>query len=99
MMAPPIGFGKLVDRLALAGDPHRSGEGLPERFAQAGMRIGAEQLRQLIEFGAGRPYATMAAARYAALNARKLDSDEVGWFETREGIAEAERHLAEDPNG
>jgi hypothetical protein len=40
----------------------------------------------------------MAAARYAALNARKLSSKVVGEFETREGIAEAERHLAEDPD-
>lgn len=49
-----------------------------------------------MEFGDGRPYATMTAARYAALNARKLGSPTVGTFEAEEGVAEARRHLAED---
>jgi hypothetical protein len=98
MMVPPVGFGKLVDSLPLAEEIPMPiwREGLPARFAQAGLRIESRYLRQLIEFGAGRPYATMMVARYAALNARKLGSEEVGPFEAREAIAEAERHLAED---
>jgi hypothetical protein len=38
----------------------------------------------------------MTAARYAALNARKLGDETVGLFEAEEGIAEARRHLKED---
>lgn len=38
----------------------------------------------------------MTAARYAALNARKLGSETVGTFEAEEGVAEARRHLEED---
>lgn len=98
MMLPPVGFGKLVDRLALDEKIPAPvwRDGLPERFARAELRIDDQHLRQLIEFGAGRPYATMAAARYTALNTRKLGGGRVGALETREGIAEAERHLGED---
>lgn len=98
MMGGPIQFGKLVDRLPL--DPRISAaawrEGLPGRFERAGLAVGSEGLEALIAFGDGKPYATMSAARYAALNARKLGGAAVGEFEIEEGIAEARRHLTED---
>jgi hypothetical protein len=98
MMRPPIGFGKLVDRLPLAGEIAASSwrEGLPDRFEQARLTLPGDALEELIRFGEGRPYATMSAARYSALNARKLGSTTVGEFEVKEGIAEARRHLEED---
>ena len=99
MMGDPIGFGELVDRLGLAPDISIGiwRESLPERFSQAHLSIEADALDALLAFGDGRPYPTMTAARYAAFNARKLGSAEVGHFEVVEGIAEAKRHLAEDP--
>jgi len=96
----PAQFGKLVDRLTL--DPRISADiwrlGLAERFAQAGLELGAEALEQLIAFGEGRPYPTMTAARYAALAARKLGSVTVEAFDAQMAIDEARRHLAEDGN-
>ena len=98
MLGAPIQFGKLCDRLAL--DPriptYTWRESLPERFRQAGLELQAEALEAIVSFGDGRPYATMTAARYAALNARKLGSETVGAFEAEEGVAEARRHLEED---
>lgn len=98
MMMAPVGFGKLVDRLPLADEiPVQIWRvGLPGRFEQAGLELAPEALEALNSYGRGRPYATMAAARYTALNARKLGSASVGLFEATEGIAEARRHLAED---
>lgn len=98
VMVPPVGFGKLVDRLALAEEiPVRHWrERLPERFGQARLELAPEALEALISFGRCRPYATMAAAQCAALNARRLGSHSVGTFEMTEGVAEARRHLAED---
>jgi energy-coupling factor transporter ATP-binding protein EcfA2 len=98
MMGRPVGFGKLVGRLALAEEiPAWAWRAqLPERFGEAGLRIEPEALEELVSFGAGRPYTTMAAARYSALNARKLGSPTVGTFEVREGIEEARRHISED---
>jgi hypothetical protein len=98
MMGAPIGFGKLVDRSPLAPKiPARIWrERLPERFEQARLAVRPDALEALIAFGEERPYATMSAARCSALNARKLGSTTVEEFEVKEGIAEAERHLAED---
>jgi hypothetical protein len=100
MMGPPVSLGKLVDSFPLAEkiSARRWREGLPARFAEAGLEIANECLDELIEFGAGRPYTTMVLARYTAFNARKIGTEKVGTFELREGIAEAERHLAEDSN-
>jgi hypothetical protein len=98
MLGAPVQFGKLCDRLPL--EPripvYTWREGLPERFRRAGLELQSEALEALVDFGDGRPYATMAAARYAALNARKLGSETVGTFEAEEGVAEARRHLEED---
>lgn len=98
IMVPPVGFGKLVDRLPLAEEiPLRHWrESLPGRFRQARLELKTDALGILSSFGDGRPYATMTAARCAALNARRLGSESVGVFEMQEGIAEARRHLAED---
>jgi hypothetical protein len=98
MLVDPIRFAKLCDRESLAPTIARSEwkTGLPERFRQAGLELGAAELAALLEFGRGRPYATMAAARYSALNARKLGSTDVGDFAVAEGISEARRHLEDD---
>jgi len=98
LMDGPVRFGKLVDRLALEpAIPTRAWrEALPERFEKAKLSLDGEALEALLAFGRGRPYATMTASRYAALNARKLGTSTVGKFEITEGIAEAGRHLAED---
>ncbi len=98
MLGQPAQFGKLVDRVDLAPTipPRVWRESLGERFALADLTLESEALEALVAFGDGRPYATMAAARYAALNARKLGSETVGPFEADEAIAEARRHLSED---
>ncbi len=98
MMGAPIGFGKLVDRLPLPGTIAARvwREHLPARFGRAGLELGSQELEELVSFGGGRPYATMCAARYTALNARKLGIAAIGEFDVREGIAEARRHLEED---
>jgi hypothetical protein len=100
MLARPVQFGKLVDRLTLdpliPTDIWRSG--LSERFGQAGLELEPEALEKLIAFGEGRPYPTMTASRYAALGARKLGSVAVEAFDVQMAIDEARRHLAEDDN-
>ncbi len=98
MLGPPAQFGKLADRFPLESriPPRVWRESLGERFAQAALMLSPEALEALVAFGDGRPYATMTAARYAALNARKLGDETVGPFEAAEGIAEARRHLEED---
>lgn len=98
MLGPPIHFGKLCDRLPLAPTIPASAwrRGLPDRFRRAGLVLRPEAFEIVTRFGEERPYATMAAARYAALNARKLSSDEVGVFEAEEGVAEARRQLEDD---
>jgi AAA ATPase-like protein len=98
LIGTPVQMGKLCDRLPLEPriPTYIWRDALPERFGQAGLAIEPEVLEKLVAFGEGRPYDTMTAARYAALNARKLGSDAVGMFEVEEGIAEARRHLDED---
>ena len=98
LIGAPVQMGKLCDRLPLEPrmPTYTWRDALPERFGQAGLGIEPDVLEKLITFGEGRPYDTMTAARYAALNARKLGSDTVGTFEVEEGIAEARRHLEED---
>ena len=98
MLEPPVQFGKLCDRLSLSAQIpiYTWREALPQRFRQAGLELHPDALEALLEFGGGRPYATMTAARYTALNARKLGSDSVGAFEAETAIAEAQRHLDDD---
>ena len=98
MLDQPIQFGKLCDRLRL--DPRISTgiwrAALPDRFRQADLELQPEALDAILAFGQELPYPTMTAARYSALNARKLGSGSVGSFEAEEGVAEAKRHLEED---
>lgn len=102
MRGAPIQFDKLCDRLPIG--PHIPKtvwrEALPERFARLSMTITADALAAIVEFGAERPYDTMAAAQGAALAARRInigsDRAEVGAFEADQGIASARRRLAED---
>lgn len=101
MLGAPIHFGKLCDRLTLASTiPHATWlTPLRERFEAAGLAIDADALEALLAFGAGRPYETMAAARYAALSARKLGDASVGPFAVQMGIDEATRRLEDDGAG
>jgi hypothetical protein len=98
MLGAPLQVGKLCDRLDLA--PTIPGytwrDALPGRFAQAGLTLETEALEELVAFGAGRPYATMTCARYAALNARKLGAATVGAFEAKMAVDEARKHLDDD---
>ena len=98
MLEPPVQFGKLCDRLSLSAQIpiYTWREALPQRFRQAGLELQPDALDALLKFGGGRPYATMTAARYAALNARKLGSDSVGTFEAETAISEAQRYLDDD---
>ena len=98
MLGPPTHLAKLCDRVQLDSRIPRATwrEPLRERFARAGQTIQADALEALLDFGDGRPYETMAAARYAALSARKLSTDDIGVFEVQMGIDEARRHVADD---
>lgn len=98
MFGEPVHFGKLVDRLELAlSIPAASWRGpLAERFDRAGLAISPEILERLLQWSECRPYATMAAARYTALNARKTGSVDIDDFDLQMGIDEARRHLEDD---
>jgi hypothetical protein len=98
MFGEPVHFGKLVDRLELAlSIPADSWRGpLADRFDRAGLAISPEVLDQLLQWSECRPYATMAAARYTALNARKTGSVDVDDFDLQMGLDEARRHLEDD---
>lgn len=102
MLGPPVHFGKLCGRLSLDPTIPRNTwrRSLTERFERAGMRLDETACELLLAFGDGRPYETIAAARYAALTARKLDGTKqvanVGEFEARMGIDAASRHLEDD---
>ncbi len=103
LLGPPVHLGKLCDRLDLsptiALDVWRTP--LRERFARAGMHIADQPLEQLLRYGGGQPYRTIAAARYAALSVRKLaeggaSRPTLDAFSVQMGIDEAERHLRDD---
>jgi uncharacterized protein len=98
MFGAPTHFGKLVDRLGL--DPTIPltswREPLTQRFLRAGLILQDATREALLEWSAGRPYATMAACRYTALSARKTSSGSVSEFDVRMGIDEAKRHLRDD---
>ncbi|HEX7292863.1 MAG TPA: ATP-binding protein [Conexibacter sp.] len=98
MLGSPVHFGKLCDRLALTPTIPRPTwiEPLHRRFEAAGLELSEDALDLLLAFGEGRPYETMAAARYTALSARKLGDPSVGAFEAQMGIDEAVRHLEDD---
>lgn len=98
MFGSPVHFGKLVDRLTLDPQiPLTSWRApLTDRFAIAGLVLPDDARERILTWSSGRPYATMAAARYTALSARKTSSDTVAEFDVQMGIDEAKRHLADD---
>jgi hypothetical protein len=98
MFDAPVHFGKLADRLSLAPDIPLATwrQPLTHRFAAAGLELPDQIREEILAWSEGRPYPTMAAARYTALSARKTGVSEVGAFDVRMGIDEAERHLRDD---
>lgn len=98
MFGAPVHFGKLVDRLTL--DPTIPlttwRQPLTERFARAGLQLDDAVREELLTWSGGRPYETMAAARFTALAARKTDSEVVSSFDLRMGLDDAQRHLRDD---
>jgi hypothetical protein len=98
MFGPPVHFGKLVGRIELdARIPLSSWrEPLTERFSQAGLSLEDAAREDLLRWSDGRPYATMAAARYSAQSARRSSSDTATEFDVQMGIDQAERHLHDD---
>ncbi len=102
MRGAPIQFDKLCDRLPISSSIPKQvwRDALPGRFEQLSMTIDPEALETIVEFGAQRPYATMAAAQGAALAARRINVGNehatVGMFEADQGIEFAKRRLADD---
>ncbi len=98
MFGEPVHFGKLVKRIELdARIPLASWrEPLTERFSRAGLLLEDTPREALLKWSEGRPYATMAAARYTAQSARRTSSDTATEFDVQMGIDEADRHLHDD---
>jgi len=102
MRGKPIQFDKLCDRLEISSSIPKQiwRQALPGRFEQLSMTIDPEALEAIVEFGAERPLATMAAAQGAALAARRINvgigRTTVAMFEADQGIEFARRRLADD---
>ena len=98
LLAEPFTVGKLLERRTLSATIQRDQwrRPLAERFAAAALDISADRLERVLEFGQERPYATMTAARYVALTARKLGIREVDEQCVKEGLREASGHLDDD---
>lgn len=97
LLGDPVNLGKLVSRYDLPTTipPYRWAEPLTERFGAVDLDLGDDQRDAIIAFGQGRPYDTMAAARYTALAARQA-SRVVTDFDVDVGLARARRHLEDD---
>lgn len=97
LLKDPINFGKLVSRYDLPSTipAYRWEQPLTERFTTAGLDLGNDQRHAIIAFGDGRPYDTMAAARYTALAAKQA-SRTVTNFDVDVGLDRARRHLEDD---
>jgi hypothetical protein len=98
LMGDPYSVAKLAQRLALAETipPDQWRRPLRERFAEARLAISDSQLQELIDFGTGRPYRTMAACSGVAIAARRLEISEIDGFAMRAGLQETEVRLADD---
>ncbi|HSZ71021.1 MAG TPA: hypothetical protein VK756_11765 [Solirubrobacteraceae bacterium] len=98
MFGDPVHFGKVVDRIELdTRIPLTSWrEPLTARFARAGVVLEDAPREELLAWGDGGPYATMAAARYTAQSARRTSSDTATAFDVQMGIDEVDRHLRDD---
>jgi AAA ATPase domain len=98
MFGEPVHFGKLVGRIELSRRIPLTNwrEPLTERFSRAGLALADTAREELLKWGDGHPYATMAAARYTAQSARRTGSDAATEFDVQMGTDEAERHLHDD---
>jgi hypothetical protein len=97
LLGDPVQFGKLVSRyeLPITIPAYLWRQPLTERFAAADLHIADGQRDTIIAFGQGRPYDTMAAARYTAIAARQ-GSGTVTGFDVQVGLDRARRHLEDD---
>ena len=98
MLGDPGHIGKLCERYELSPTIQQSTwhDPLRQRFASLGFEIDETSLGRLIDFGAGRPYATMLACRHAALTARRLGIDTINAFDVQAGIDAAVAQLEAD---
>jgi hypothetical protein len=92
-----VQFGKLVSRYELPTTiaAYMWQQPLTERFLAADLQIADEHRDRIIAFGQGRPYDTMAGARYTAIAARQA-SGTVTQFDVEVGLDRALRHLDDD---
>lgn len=97
LLGEPVNLGRLVSRYDLPTTipAYRWEEPLTERFRAVGLELGDDQRNAILAFGDGRPYDTMAAARYTALAARQ-GSRAVTDFDVDVGLARARQHLDDD---
>lgn len=98
LLGAPHHLAKLLDRAPLSDriPTQLWREPLTARFEQAGFELEPAALQQIIDFGEGAPFATMAAARYTALAAHKTNSTVVSTFDSQMGVDEAARRLRDD---
>jgi hypothetical protein len=98
LLADPYNFGKLVGRSPLPDiiPAYLWRDPLTARFAEIGKDLADEQLDEIITFGEGRPYDTMAAARYTALTAAQHRDAPVSDFDVATGLDLARQHLRDD---
>jgi len=98
LMGSPYDLARLAQRIPL--EPTIPADQWPgplhERFRQAALTISAPRLERILDFGQGRPYDTMTACLYVALNARRLHSEEIDDFALDHGLEEARARLDED---
>lgn len=98
LMGSPYGLARLSQRLELSpiipADQWRGP--LLDRFERAGLAISRNHLEQILRFGEGRPYDTMAGCLCVGLNARRVDSDVIDDFVLTRGLEEARVRVAED---
>ena len=98
LRCPPYDLARLAQRVQLPHTiPADQWRGpLRERFERANLEISGEHLDQIVDFGAGRPYDTMAACLYVSLTARRLGSEMIDAFALEKGLEEARARLDED---
>jgi hypothetical protein len=98
LIGSPYDLAKLGQRLDLPptipADQWR--HPLLERFSRVGLQVTPERLERILDFAEGRPYDTMAGCLYVALNARRVQSDEVDDFVLQKGLEEARARLDDD---
>jgi hypothetical protein len=98
MLGDPHHVAKIAPRVPLAPRiaKGRWRPALEERFARLEIAVEPQALDALIEWGDGRPYATIAAAAEAATIARRMNSTELGDAEISVAIDLAARRVDDD---